>query len=192
MIYSEQGMWYLYCDVGKEKVRIFDHFRREDSLKSVGEFKLLEKGMDDFGNIVEEVEGRIVDRVILNGTQYEVENPKYVFSYGIYTPEEIIELRPCWLDSEVKEAFTTPTRSVYNIAMDENISPWDRVWCMVNMLPMSIVTEATKEYLGREIPHRDLLLDTLGEAAMYRSDGFDTRDERITQLNLFLPYLVKR
>lgn len=189
MIYSQQGMWYLYCDVEKEKVRIFDHFRRKDSLKSVGEFKLLEKGMDDLRNIVK---GRIVDRVILDGVQYEVENPKNIFDYGTYTPEEIIELRPCWLDSEVRGAFTTPTRSVYNIAMDENINPWDRVWCMVNMLPMSIVNEATKEYLGWETPHRDLLLDALGEAAMSRSDEFDTRDERITQLNLFLPYLVKR
>jgi len=76
--------------------------------------------------------------------------------------------------------------------MDEKISPWDRVWCMINMLPMSIVTEATKEYLDWETSNRDLLLDALGEAAMSRSDGFDTRDERITQLNLFLPYLVKR
>lgn len=189
MIYSQQGMWYLYCDVGKEKVRIFDHFHREDSLKSVGEFKLLEKGMDDLG---EEVKGRIVDRVILDGVQYEVENPKSIFEYGTYTPEEIINLGPCWLDSEVKEAFTTPTRSVYNIAMDGNISPWNRVWCMVNMLPMCIVTEATKEYLDWETHHRDLLLDALGEAAMSRSEGYDTRDERITQLNLFLPYLVKR
>ena len=194
MIYSQQGInWvrYLYCDVGKEKVRIFDHFRlrRENSLKSVGEFKLLEKGMYDLGNIVE---GWIVDRVILDGVQYEVENPKSIFDYGVYTPEEIIELRPCWLDSKVRGAFTTPTRSVYNIAMDEKISPWDRVWCMVNMLPMSIVTEATKEYLDWETSNRDLLLDALGEAAMSRSDGFDTIDERITQLNLFLPYLVKR
>jgi len=188
MIYSEPSInwiWYLYADHTDDGcIKIYDHFRLHrdrdtDHPVSCGSFRLLEEG------------NRVVTEAIIGGVIHQVENPKNVFEYGSYTPEEIIALKPCWLDSQVREAFgSMKSRSVYHIATDGSIDPWDRVWCLVHMLPLCILNTFMQEFVpGVVYKHRDLLLDDLAMATMNLSEDGDTTDERLRQIDLLMPYV---
>jgi len=188
MIYSESSInwiWYLYADhTGDGVIKIYDHFRLhrdrdKDHPVSHGSFRLLEEG------------NRVVTEAIIGGVIHRVENPKNVFEYGSYTPEEIIALKPCWLNGQVRDAFgSMKSRSVYHIATDGNIDPWDRVWCLIHMLPLCILNSFMQEYTpGIVYDHRDLLLDNLAMATMDLSEDGDTMIERCHQIDLLMPHV---